>query len=97
MARKKSTSPNPAADLKMVSPTSLTPANQPAGKLGLIVGLLRREEGATIDQLVAATGWQRHSVRGAISGGVKKRLGLLVGSDNPGGVRIYRIAGERRP
>ena len=55
--------------------------------------MLRRPEGATIEQIVKATGWQPHTVRGAIAGALKKKLGLTVSSekteDEP---RVYRIA-----
>jgi len=62
-------------------------------KQALLVGMLRRPEGATIDQIVEATGWQRHTARGAISGAVKKKLGLNVVSEKTeGGERVYRIA-----
>ena len=63
-------------------------------KQTLLVDLSRRDEGATIDEAVAATGWQPHSVRGAMSGILKKRLGLTVNSENvEGRGRVYRIAG----
>ena len=62
-------------------------------KLGAVVTLLRRKEGATIDQLVKATGWQAHSVRGAISGAIKKKLGLAIASTKTDGVRTYRVTG----
>jgi len=42
-------------------------AKRPGGKLGLIVDRLERKTGATIDELVDATGWQKHSVHGALS------------------------------
>ena len=45
-------------------------------KQALLVEMLRRPEGATIDEIVAATGWQPHTVRGAFAGALKKRLGL---------------------
>ena len=61
-------------------------------KLEQIVTLLRRPSGATIEQLVTATGWQCHSVRGAISGSLKKKLGLAIVSDKSDGPRIYRLA-----
>jgi len=62
-------------------------------KQALLVGMLRRPEGATIDQIVEATGWQRHTARGAISGAVKKKLALDVTSEKTeGGERVYRIA-----
>lgn len=61
------------------------------GKIGVLVGLLRREGGATVADLMAATGWQAHSVRGAISGAVKKTLGLNVNSEKIGEARVYKI------
>ncbi|WP_310540946.1 DUF3489 domain-containing protein [Phenylobacterium sp.] len=72
------------------------PPVTPKGKLGLLVGLLRRPEGVGIDELTAATGWQAHSVRGAISGAVKKNLGLLVESQKRDGIRTYFVVGEAR-
>ncbi|MBL8658850.1 MAG: DUF3489 domain-containing protein, partial [Rhodospirillales bacterium] len=51
----------------------------------------RREEGATIDQIAEATGWQLHSCRGAISGTLKKKLGLAITSGRVDGRRVYRI------
>jgi len=63
-------------------------------KQALLIGLLERKRGATIDEIVAATGWQAHSVRGAISGALKKKLGLTVTSEPvEGRGRVYRIAG----
>jgi len=63
----------------------------PSGKIGVVVDLLRRSEGATIADLVAATGWQKHSVRGAISGALKKKLGLNVVSEKTDAGRVYRL------
>ncbi len=61
-------------------------------KQALLVDMLRRPEGATIDQIVEATGWQRHTARGAISGAIKKKLGLTVTSEKTeGGERTYHI------
>ena len=57
-----------------------------------LVALLSRPEGATIAELQAATGWQPHSVRGAISGVVAKKLGHTVASMKEGERgRVYRI------
>ena len=57
-----------------------------------MIEMLRRPEGATIDQIVEATGWQRHTIRGAISGALKKKLGLNVTSEKAeGGERAYHI------
>ena len=63
-------------------------------KQALLVELLRRAEGATIAEVVEATDWQPHTVRGAFAGALKKRLGLSVVSENvEGRGRVYRIAG----
>jgi hypothetical protein len=57
--------------------------------------MLRRSEGATIAAVMAATGWQQHSVRGFFAGVVRKKLGLNLASAKTDGERIYRIvAGE---
>jgi hypothetical protein len=66
-------------------------------KIGAIVKLLCRHEGATIAQMMEVTGWQRHSVRGALSGAVKKDLGLNVVSQKTGAERVYRIVAETQP
>lgn len=64
-------------------------------KQALMIDLLKRKNGATIDEVVAATNWQAHSVRGAISGILKKKLGLNVTSEEVGKRgRIYRITGR---
>ena len=58
-----------------------------------VIEMLRRPEGATIAQLMAATGWQSHTVRGLFAGALKKRRGLTVTSAKPqGGERIYHLA-----
>ncbi len=58
--------------------------------------MLRRPDGATIQQVSAKTSWQAHSVRGAISGALKKKLGLAVTSERvEDRGRVYRIAGTR--
>ena len=68
-------------------------AVRPGTKQALLIDLLKRKKGATIDEAVEATGWQAHSVRGAISGTLKKKLGLAVTSEKPSdGPRRYRIA-----
>jgi hypothetical protein len=70
-----------------------TKRSEPSGKLGKVVALLRRPKGATIADLTKATQWQAHSVRGAISGTIKKKLKLTVLSEKAGEVRTYRIKG----
>lgn len=62
-------------------------------KLDALINALRQSDGATIAELMAATGWQAHSVRGAISGNLKKKRGLVVISEVvEGRGRTYRIA-----
>ncbi len=62
-------------------------------KLASPISLLSRKDGATIADLMKATGWQAHSVRGAISGNLKKKLGLGVISEKvEGRGRVYRVA-----
>lgn len=70
------TNPIPTADVK-----SLT-------RLDQLAQLLGRNQGATIAQMVEATGWQQHSVRGAMAGALKKR-GLVVTSEKIDGERRY--------
>ena len=62
-------------------------------KQAKLIAMLRRPEGATIDQIVKAFAWQPHTVRGAIAGALKKKLGLPVTSEKTeDGPRVYRIA-----
>jgi hypothetical protein len=58
-----------------------------------VLAMLRRVNGASIDEIVAATDWQPHSARGFLSGAVKKRLGIDVVSERgEDGVRRYYVA-----
>jgi len=58
-----------------------------------LIEMLRAEGGATIDEIVEATGWQAHTVRGAMSGALKKKLGLTIISEKiEGRGRAYMIA-----
>ena len=62
-------------------------------KQAKLIGMLRAPEGATVAEIVTATGWQPHTVRGVIAGALKKKLGLDVSSDKVDGRgRVYRIA-----
>ena len=60
-------------------------------KLATVISMLRHPKGATSEALCKATGWQSHSVRGALAGAIKKKLGLKVLSEKNDGVRYYRI------
>jgi hypothetical protein len=61
-------------------------------KQALVVRLLQRREGCDMAGLIKATGWQSHSIRGVMSGALKKRLGLAIESTKVDGRRVYRIA-----
>jgi hypothetical protein len=56
-----------------------------------VIAMLRRPEGATVDEVASATGWQRHTVRGVFSGALKKKLGLTIASAKEERGRVYRI------
>ena len=61
-------------------------------KQAVLIELLRRAEGATLPQMTEATGWQIHTVRGAMAGALKKKLGLEITSEKQTGTdRVYRI------
>ena len=61
-------------------------------KTETIVGLLKRPEGVTLNELMKAAGWQAHSVRGFLSGTVRKKLGLTVASaKGEDGERTYSV------
>jgi outer membrane biosynthesis protein TonB len=67
---------------KAAKPAKAAPAGKPTPRTGTkqakLIELLRRPEGATVEQIAEATGWQKHTIRGAISGALKKKLGLKV-------------------
>jgi hypothetical protein len=84
------------------------PAEKPTLRAGTkqakMIEMLKRPKGATVEQIAAATGWQHHTIRGAISGALKKKLGLTVeatrtrevGPNKAGGKgssTVYRITG----
>jgi hypothetical protein len=94
--RKASESKGATAPSSKAKRTASPAALRPGTKQALLVDLLRRKGGATIAEAAKATGWQPHSVRGAISGALKKKLGLAVASDKvEGRGRVYRIAAKR--
>ena len=61
-------------------------------KQATLISMLRAPEGATIEEIMAATGWLSHTIRGALSGALKKKLGLEISSekDDARG-RVYRL------
>ena len=72
--------PEPPSDAKR-------PSKQDA-----VIAMLRRPEGATVEEVARVTGWQRHTVRGVFSGTLKKKLGLTLASAKEERGRVYRIA-----
>jgi hypothetical protein len=85
--------PRPQAEQKPDDTAATKPVVIRAGtKQAQIIALLERPEGASIAEIVAATAWQAHSARGVISGVLKKKLGLVVGSTKEDGRgSVYRI------
>jgi hypothetical protein len=96
------------AKAKTAKPGKGAPAEKPTPRAGtkqaLLIELLQRPEGATVEQIAAATGWQQHTIRGAISGALKKKLGLNVEATRTrevgpnkvgakGSTTVYRIVG----
>jgi hypothetical protein len=68
------------------------PKLERATKQERVLTLLSQSEGASIEDMMQATDWQQHSVRGFLAGTVKKKLGFSLTSLKPnGGVRRYRI------
>ena len=63
----------------------------PQTKTGRMVALLRRPQGASLGELVKATDWLENSVRGALSGTIRKKLGLQLQSTRTGKIRRYRL------
>ena len=81
---------DPIHALQKLETTS--PTIRSGTKLAAIIDAMRNPDGATIVQMMAGTGWQAHTVRGAISGMVRKRLGLNVSLvRNDSGERAYRV------
>jgi hypothetical protein len=86
---KKATAPSAKA-------TKASPGRRhPDSKQDQIVALLRQPGGATLDALVKATGWQKHSVRGFLAGTVRKKLKLPLLSEKIDGIRTYRVGASR--
>ena len=70
-------------------------AKREGTKQAVLIELLTRAEGATLPQMTEATGWQVHTVRGAMAGALKKKLGLEITSEKQAGAdRIYRITNQ---
>lgn len=91
--RRVAKTPKPQAPAKPKSRAQS--AAQAKTKLEAVIAALSAPKGATLAQLMTLTGWQMHSVRGAMSGALKKQRGLKIVSSKPGRERIYRIESGR--
>lgn len=88
-------SPRSTAAFKNATPPRSRSAGKPKEtKSEQVLSLLCRKDGATLAELMSATGWQAHSVRGFLSGTVRKRLNCDLRSATSEGGRRYWIEGE---
>jgi hypothetical protein len=89
----KGLSPTRAAPAKSTAPKQSLPAAAPRqSKQAAVVALLRRPVGVTVAEIVTATGWQPHTIRGLFSGTLKKKLHLNLSSAQEDRGRVYRIS-----
>ncbi|MBE0591136.1 MAG: DUF3489 domain-containing protein, partial [Gemmatimonadales bacterium] len=72
--------PKPPKATKQATAPDATPTAREGSKKAIVLDLLRRPAGATLDEIQSATQWQAHSVRGFISGAITKKMGLAVTS-----------------
>lgn len=82
--------PNASAPTAPAGAKARTPRE--GTKQATLIAMLQAPDGATIEEIMAATGWQSHTVRGAMAGALKKKLGLEVTSEkieNRG--RVYKL------
>ena len=83
-----------AKNVKPKATTKTESAPRTDSKQAKLIALLKRPEGATIGEVVEALQWRPHTVRGAIAGALKKKLGLKVESEKEGERgRVYRLCG----
>lgn len=87
------TEPVALADEETVSKAATARSARPGSKLAKVIELLESEAGATIAEIMTATSWQQHTVRGALAGSITKKLGRTLSSEKiEGRGRVYRIA-----
>ena len=85
--------PKKAKAAKAATAKDATPTPRDGSKKAIVLDMLKRPDGATLADIMSATGWQAHSVRGFISGSLGKKMGLTVESfKRSDGVRAYKVA-----
>ena len=90
MARTQKTKSKALAPAQSASPA---PRSRPGSKAAAVITLLKAKRGATIPEMMEATGWQSHSVRGFIAGSLRKRHGLeAISEKRDGEDRRYRLS-----
>jgi Protein of unknown function (DUF3489) len=90
MTRAKSKTPKNSATSAVAPAPARAEPNPPGGKLGLIIQRLGAKTGATADELAGATGWQRHTVHGALSR--LRSRGFAMRLETEGERRAYHLA-----
>ena len=80
-----------AAASAKTSRRSTAPTAREGSKQAQLIALLKKPSGGTIEEMTTLTGWQPHSVRGVMSGVLRKRLGLNIVSEKDGDERHWRI------
>lgn len=85
--------PKPKNAKSAAARAKTTAAKRPS-KADKVVALLKRDGGATLEEMIKATGWQKHSVRGFMAGALKKRHGLTALSEKSETGRVYRVEAE---
>ncbi len=87
------TAPKKTQATKEATSKDAAPQAREGSKTSIVLDMLRRADGATLADIMTATAWQAHSVRGFISGAITKKMGLTVESTkSAAGERTYRIA-----
>ncbi|WP_137113172.1 DUF3489 domain-containing protein [Rhodobacter sp. SY28-1] len=90
------TQPVEAPDATTTTTETAARTPRPGSKLAKVVELLEGGAGATIAEIMAATSWQQHTVRGAFAGSITKKLGRALTSEKiEGRGRVYRIAARQ--
>ena len=92
MARSVNPKNTPSASTQRRTAAAIAATAKPGTKARTLIGLLKPKRGATIDDMMAETGWRAHSVRGFLAGSLKKRHGLeAISVKRDGEPRRYRL------